>query len=284
MSTLPLSIVIRTLNSAATLRQVLEALRLTPEDQLVLVDSGSSDETLALARQHGAEIVTIRREDFTYGRALNVGFQAAKHDWVLSLSSHALPVAPDFLDRYRSAARRFPAEVTAAVGPLLTNVHEVVLSGGITYFEGEDLRHGFGFGAGNPNALYRRRAWESRPFDELVGGGEDLYWYCQALRAGETVAAVHAAQVRYISQAGVRDFYRKGRVDHRAAARLIEPHQPTLGGLLTHGAKLGLYAARGRVGWRGARNSLAHYYGTWVEARALRRKLAPAAPLEGTHG
>ena len=271
MSSPPLSIVIRTLNSAATLGQVLGALRRLPGDQLVLVDSGSTDGTLELAREHGAEVVAIRKAEFTYGRALNRGFALARHDWVLSLSSHTVPVAADFLDRYRRAITRFPATVTAAVGPLVTNVHEVTLAGGITYFEGEDLRHGFGFGAGNPNALYRRSAWLGRPFDEALGGGEDLHWYCDALRSGETVAAIHAAQVRYISRAGIRDFYRKGRVDHRAAATLLEPYQPSFGGLATHAAKLGLYALLGRTDWRSARNAVAHYYGTWVEARALRR-------------
>ena len=271
MSLPPFSIVIRTLNSAATLGQVLAALRREAGDQLVIVDSGSTDGTLELARQHGAEIVPIRRDEFTYGRALNRGFAVARHDWVLSLSSHTVPVAADFLARYRRAAGRFPPAVTAAVGPLVTNVHEVTVSAGITFFEGDDLRRGFGFGAGNPNSLYRRSAWAGRPFDETLGGGEDLHWYLAALRAGETVAAVHAAQVRYISRAAMKDFVRKGRVDFRAAAALIEPHQPSFGGLVTHAAKLGLYVALGRAGWRDARNSLAHYYGSWREARALRR-------------
>jgi len=271
MSSPPFSIVIRTLNSAATLGQVLAALRLDAGDQLVIVDSGSTDGTLALAREHGAEIVPLRRDQFTYGRALNRGFAAARHDWVLSLSSHTVPLAEDFLVRYRRAVAGFPTSVTAVVGPLVNNVHDVAVRSGITYFEGDDLRQGFGFGAGNPNALYRRSAWGLRPFDEILGGGEDLHWYLAALRAGETEAAVHAAQVRNISRAPAKDFVRKGRVDFRAAAALIEPHQPSFGGFVTHLAKLGLYVLLGRAGWRDARNSAAHYYGTWLEARALRR-------------
>ena len=266
-----LSLVIRTLNSAPTLARVLGALRLGPDDQLVVVDSGSTDGTLELVRPLGAEIVSIRRADFTYGRALNLGFAAARNPWVLSLSSHTVPLASDFLERYRHAAARFPDSVTAAVGPLVTTGHELALSGGITFYEGTDLQHGFGFGAGNPNSLYRRSAWQQRPFDETLGGGEDLHWYCAALRAGEVVAAVHAARVKYISQQGIKEFYRKGRVDYRAAAQLIEPHHPSFGGLLIHGSKLGLYAALGRADWVGAKSSLAHYFGNWMEARALNR-------------
>ena len=279
-----LSLVVRTLNSANTLPQVLGALRRGPADQLLIVDSGSTDGTLELAGRHGAEIVPIRRDDFTYGRALNLGFAAARHDWVLSLSSHTVPMAADFLARYRTAAARFPAEVTAAVGPLVTLGHEASLSGGITYFEKDDLRHGFGFGAGNPNSLYRRRAWQQRPFDETLGGGEDLHWYCAALRAGEVVAAIHAARVKYISQRGVKAFYLKGRVDYRAAAKLIEPYRPSLSGLLIHGSKLGLYAALGRGDWLGAKSSVAHYFGNWMEARALQRVRMDRRLNEGAEG
>lgn len=272
MSDLPITLVVRALNAAGTLDQVLGALDRRPGDQLVVVDSGSTDGTLEIARRHGAEVVRLAPGTFTYGRALNAGFAAARNDWVLVLSAHTVPIPPDFLARYRAAIRRFPAEVTAAVGPLVTADFDSPLPGGITLFRQGDFDRGFGFAAGNPNCLYRRDAWQARPFDEALGGGEDLQWYVQALAAGETVAAVHGATVRYLSRQSWRASYRKGRVDYRAAARLIQPHRTGLGGLLIRAAKLVLYAALGRIHPREARNSLAHCLGNWAEARALRRR------------
>lgn len=266
----PISIVIRTLDAAETLGEVLAALGRAATDQLIVVDSGSTDGTVELAKGHGAEIVPIRRAEFTYGRALNRGFAAARHEWILSLSAHTVPADPGFLDAYRRAIGRFPESVTAAVGPILGEF-DAALSGGITYFEGDDLRRGFGFGAGNPNSLYRRSAWQRRSFDEQVGGGEDLQWYFEALKAGETVAAVHAAGVHYRNRRSMRAFYRKGRVDYRAMARFIEPHRPSLPGILIRAAKLALYVPLGRVDWAGAKGSLAHCIGNYVEARAVAR-------------
>jgi rhamnosyltransferase len=267
------SIVIRTLNAAATLPRVLDALKRTADDELIVVDSGSDDGTVEIADQRAARIVPMRREEFTYGRGLNVGFAAARHEWVLSLSSHTVPLAPDFLDRYRTAAARFGPEVSAAVGPIIGEFDNA-LSGGITYFESDDLRRGFGFGAGNPNCLYRRSAWARRPFDETIGGGEDLQWYLDALRAGETIAAIHAAQVRYISRRSMKAFYTKGRVDYRAASRLIEPHRPSLAGIFIRAAKLAVYLPMGRIDWHGAKGSIAHCVGSYVEHRALNRRSA----------
>ena len=232
----PLSIVIRSLDTADTLPRVLAGLGRRPDDQLIVVDSGSTDGSLEHARAAGAEIVPIKESEFTYGRALNLGFAAARHGWVLALSAHTVPMRPDFLD-----------------------------------YELGDFTHGFGFGAGNPNSLYRRELWQAHPFDEQIGGGEDLEWYLWALRQGHTIAAVHAAEVLYISRRPMAAFYRKGRVDHRAMARLITPHSPSLGGVVVRGAKLLLYAALGKTDWHGAKGSLAHCVGNYVEARSLRR-------------
>jgi glycosyltransferase involved in cell wall biosynthesis len=269
-----ISIVIRTLDAAETLGAVLAGLDRIENDQLIVVDSGSTDGTLELARRHGAEIVPIRRQEFTYGRALNRGFAAARHDWVLSLSAHTIPADPDFLGSYRRAIGRFPAAVTAAVGPILGEF-DAALSGGITLFEGDDLRRGFGFGAGNPNSLYHRSAWQRRPFDEEIGGGEDLQWYFDALKAGELVAAVHAARVHYRNRRSMKAFYQKGRVDYRAMARFFEPHRPSLPGIFIRAAKLALYLPMGRVDWAGAKGSLAHCVGNYIEARALAAESAP---------
>jgi rhamnosyltransferase len=268
----PLSIVIRSLNVASTLPRVLAAFDRSPEDELILVDSGSTDATLEIARQAGAKIVTMKSSDFTYGRSLNLGFRAARHEWVLALSAHAVPTRRDFLDLYREGiTRRFPSHVSAAVGPMLLSDLDRPLPGGVTIFEASDFKYGFGFGAGNPNSLYRRSDWEEMPFDEETGGGEDLEWYVHSMRQGKAVAAVHAAAVYYVSRQPMKAFYRKGRVDFRASARWIEPHTPSIPGLIIRIAKLVLYAALGRTDWQGAKSSIAHGLGNYVEARALRR-------------
>ena len=270
MSRPPISIVIRTLNAAETLGAVLAELDRGATDQWIVVDSGSTDGTLEIAQKYGAEVMPIRKEDFSYGRALNRGFNAAHHDWILSLSAHTIPAHADFLESYGQAIGRFPKSVTAAVGPILGEF-DAALSGGITLFQGNDLRRGFGFGAGNPNSLYLRSAWQRRPFDEEIGGGEDLQWYFDALKAGETIAAVHAAGVHYRNRRSMRAFYQKGRVDYRAMARFFEPHRPSLSGILIRAAKLALYVPMGRMDWAGAKGSLAHCVGNYVEARALAR-------------
>ena len=71
MADVPVSIVIRTLNAAATLRPVLEALRRNPDDQLILVDSGSTDGTLEIAERHGCHIHHITHRTFKHSHAID---------------------------------------------------------------------------------------------------------------------------------------------------------------------------------------------------------------------
>ena len=78
------SIVIRTLNEAVYLDDLLVMIAkqktqgLTHE--VVLIDSGSSDGTVEIARRHGCRITTITKQEFSFGRSLNRGCDFAGGD------------------------------------------------------------------------------------------------------------------------------------------------------------------------------------------------------------
>ena len=76
-----ISITLITLNSEKNLESVLEAVSWA--DEIVLVDSGSTDKTLEIARQFNAKIV-YRAFD-GYGSQKNFATSQASNDWILSL-------------------------------------------------------------------------------------------------------------------------------------------------------------------------------------------------------
>lgn len=272
-----ISVVIRTLNSSATLPKVLARLPLRPGDELIVVDSGSQDETVKIARDAGARVVTMARREFTYGRSLNIGFREACNDWILSLSSHCIPGPENLLDLYRTAILRFPSEVAAAVGPMLYSDLDAAMSTGITLFDRADFASGFGIGAGNPNCLYRRDVWTRHPFDEMAEASEDYEWYVWAVREGWTLAIVHAATVYYRSRRGAAYFFNKGRIDFRAGQRLISLPCPRLSVVCSHSAKLVLHALLGKMPYPCFTASFWHYIGTYYESRWPREGSTPKA-------
>jgi glycosyltransferase involved in cell wall biosynthesis len=89
-----ISVVLRAKNERAWIGRCLTAIRRQrlPHIDVILVDNDSTDGTVEVAAAHGATLTNITREEFSYGRALNIGIEAAKHEVVTLLSSHCVPV------------------------------------------------------------------------------------------------------------------------------------------------------------------------------------------------
>ncbi len=79
-----ISVVIITKNEAHIIANTLQSLQPVIQD-IVIVDSGSTDDTLAICKQFNA---TVIETDWSgYGINKNKGIAAAKYDWILSLDA-----------------------------------------------------------------------------------------------------------------------------------------------------------------------------------------------------
>ena len=79
----PLSGIVITRNAAAQLPACLAALAFC--DEIVVVDSGSSDETITIARQDGARV--IEQEWLGFGPQKQFAVDQARNDWVLCVDA-----------------------------------------------------------------------------------------------------------------------------------------------------------------------------------------------------
>ena len=96
------SVVIRSKDEAASigrLLDILEAQTIADRLELIVVDSGSSDETVRIARDHGIDPIEIPAASFTFGGALNTGCEAAAEEVVVALSAHAYAEDTGWLER-----------------------------------------------------------------------------------------------------------------------------------------------------------------------------------------
>ncbi len=179
-----------------TLAAIFEKTALWPR-QVVVVDSGSTDGTQAIVRSFRTTLIEIRPEDFTYGYALNLGVAQVDAEIVATLSAHSLPDGPDWLrnliqpfSRPRVAGvygRQLPrsnATLFELVGMRLTGV----LSESPRLLDSRPL-------FSNANGAFRRSLWLEHPFDERVGGAEDIAWVRTMQEGGYLIAYEPTAAV-----------------------------------------------------------------------------------------
>jgi len=83
-----ISVTILTKNSERYIERILEVLRTF--DEVIILDTGSEDGTLAIAAKFAN--VTVHRHPFIgFGYSHNLASSFAKHDWILSLDSDEIP-------------------------------------------------------------------------------------------------------------------------------------------------------------------------------------------------
>jgi glycosyltransferase involved in cell wall biosynthesis len=215
-----ISILIRTFNSARTLPGVLARLQLQADDEIIVVDSGSTDATVGLARKQRARIL-VAGKPFNYSKSLNLGFQAAKNPWVLVISSHCLPQSENLLESFRQAIPEFPAAVVVAYGECSLIEGQAAPGQKISFTDKTatvtQRQQVYG---GNGLAFYRHAAWQQQPFDESLPTSEDLAWFLRALANGGAAARVPQARVLYRNQGSLRHMFGKGWLESRLATEM----------------------------------------------------------------
>jgi glycosyltransferase involved in cell wall biosynthesis len=106
-----ITVVIPAYNAERTLGKVLDALagQDEPVDEVIVVDDGSTDETAAVAEQHGATVVRTDGGGFA-GAARNRGWDEAAGDVVIFLDADAVP-QPGWGAGIRRALGEFPGAI-----------------------------------------------------------------------------------------------------------------------------------------------------------------------------
>lgn len=154
----PLSVAIITLNAAAQLEACLQSASFA--DEIVVVDSGSSDGTQALAERYGARV--IQQSWLGFGPQKQFAVEAAQHDWVLCLDADER-VTPALQAAIQAALEiRRNSGLTAAV----THAYRFPRC---NRFLGRYLKHGEGYPDWSLRLFNRRHArWSDDAVHEKV--------------------------------------------------------------------------------------------------------------------
>jgi glycosyltransferase involved in cell wall biosynthesis len=218
------SVVIRAYNESKHIGRLLKGLeqQTVKPDEIILVDSGSTDDTVAIAESAGCRIVHIAKEEFSFGRALNRGCAAAGGDILLFASAHVYPVYNTYVEHIVNAFDRQGVAIAYGrqVGDERTKFSESRVM--LKWFPHQniwDQGHPF---SNNANAAVLKSVWRESPYDESLTGLEDLDFAKKALTRGHKIAYVADAPVVHVHEESwsiIRNRYRR---EAMAYARIVE--------------------------------------------------------------
>ena len=201
------SIVIPTKNAGPRFEETLEAIRSqSVEAEIVVVDSGSSDDTVSTARRFGAMVDSVPPESFNHGGTRNRGIARGSGRFCVLLVQDALPVGATWLEAMLQPFRDTRvAAVSSSVEPRpdadAVGRWETLAQGDLVGPAARisEVRDWSAFQtlsredrvrlvtSNNVACVMRREAWEKLPFSDMAFG-EDLDWGLRALRAGHRLA------------------------------------------------------------------------------------------------
>ncbi|MCE9649644.1 MAG: glycosyltransferase family 2 protein [Parvibaculum sp.] len=218
------SIIIRAYNEAEHIGRLLHGLTLQdyPNLEIILVDSGSTDDTVFIAEAFGVKIVHIKTEEFSFGRALNIGCRHASGDVFVFVSAHVYPLHRSWLARL--VAPFADPHVALSYGKQRGNhinkfsEHQIFAK----WFPETSVSPQSSYFCNNANCAIRASAWKAHPYDETLTGLEDLAWAKETQRRGGLIAYVAEASVVHVhdeTHERVRNRYRREAI----AMRSIQP-------------------------------------------------------------
>jgi glycosyltransferase involved in cell wall biosynthesis len=216
------SIIIRAYNEEDHIGRLLAGIveQSIKDVEIIVVDSGSTDATVAIASRFPTKILSIDPKEFTFGRSLNIGCAAAKGEFLVFASAHVYPRYPDWLERLLTPFR--DANIGLVYGMQRGD-------GGTRYSEHQQFKRMYPNNSVNPqkhplcnnaNAAIRRALWEKHPYDETLSGLEDLAWATWLLSEGYFLAYEADAAVVHVHNESVRQVLNRYKREAIALAKI----------------------------------------------------------------
>jgi rhamnosyltransferase len=252
-----ISVVVPIKNGGADLARCLDAIgrqSVTDEVEIVVVDSGSTDGSVELARSRDARVHEIPPEEFGHGRTRNLGASLARGEVLVFTSQDAYAAGEHWLSRLVEPLER--EEVAGTYGRQLPHDHATPPERYfLDFLYGPEPRVQRLEGAGEPSfeetlfsnvsSAMRRVTWEEFPFADDLIMSEDQEWSRRVLRAGYELVYVADAAVHHSHRYSVADAFRRFFDSGVSAERSYAAGENGSGAL----RRAGVEYARGELQW-----------------------------------
>ncbi|MFI3188777.1 hypothetical protein BCS42_06515 [Crenothrix sp. D3] len=238
------SIVIPTKNGGDLFAHVLNALTkqtLWNQTELIVIDSGSQDNTVELAKQAGATVIEIAPHEFNHGATRDYGISLANSDTIILTVQDAVPVNNNLLQALLSSledtavagvyARQIPqpdADVLTKrnlnawlTGRIEREVRFIPYDGWYETLSPMEKHLFCNFD--NVCSAIKKSVWQQQHFGH-VNFGEDIVWAERVLRQGYHIVYEPEAAVIHSHNRPMSYEYKRTYICHRKLYALFGLH------------------------------------------------------------
>ncbi len=229
------SLLIPTKNGGDLFKRVVAGLQrqtIWPQVEFIIIDSGSTDDTIEVAKAAGAKVISIPPAEFNHGGTRDQAIAAANCERIVLTVQDAIPAHQDVLERLiavlddAAVAGGYAKQIPQADADYITKRN---LNAWLT---GRDLRevrslaspaHYDAFAPmdkyvfcnfDNVCSVIRKSVWESQKFGR-INFGEDIDWAERVLKAGHKIVYEPEAAVVHSHDRPLAYEYKRTYVCHR---------------------------------------------------------------------
>lgn len=236
------SILIPTRNAGSLFEAVLNSIRNQEYEEaidLLIVDSGSNDETLKIAKKYDARILEIPAHEFNHGLTRNYGIQKCYGDIVVLMTQDAVPQGKlwvkGIVDTFENEriAGVYVKQIPRENADVLTKRNLQNWLTGRDTFSLSEIKCLKEFAELTPAekshlcvfddvcSAIRRKAWEQIPF-RRTDFGEDIDWAKTVLQSGWLIAFQPKAAVVHSHDRSLVYLYKRTYMTHRKLYELFQ--------------------------------------------------------------
>lgn len=247
------SIVIPTKNGGTLFKNAIDQLqsqKLWSQSELIVVDSGSTDATVDIARAAGAKVFEIPAEEFNHGATRDFGIARASCEYVILMVQDAIPRDLDLLSNIlrpfedSEVAGVYARQLPQPDADLLTKRNlnnwltgrtdsEVRKIKSIEWYESlPPVDKYFFCNFDNVCSVIRKSVWLKHKFGK-INFGEDIDWAERVLKSGHKIAYEPTAAVTHSHDRPLYYEFKRTYVCHRKLYQQFRLHMvPSLRGAL----------------------------------------------------
>lgn len=207
-----ISVILRTYNEAKYLERLLKGIKsqvTTFSIEVILIDSGSTDNTIEIAKKYSCKILTIKKSEFTFGKSLNIGCKSAQGKYLVIISGHCIPCGKKWIENLVNPLHKNIVSYTYGrqIGDDSTNFSEERIF--LKHFPKKSKIPQEGFFCNNANSAILKVVWEKYSFDESLTGLEDLHLAKRIKNDGNLIGYVGNAIVYHIHNETWQQIFRR---------------------------------------------------------------------------